>query len=111
MILNKSGEPYYVLGKKFSNSTLKSMAKDKLIECLDIAQHNYEWVNERLFNATQYAEKLDEALDKACEMISELGGCYPIYERNKRVTISCQESCTNNPKKCWRDYLMKGEEE
>lgn len=111
MILNKSGEPYYVLGKKFSNSTLKSMTKDKLIECLDIAQHNYEWVNERLFNATQYAEKLDEALDKACEMISELGGCYPIYERNKRVTISCQESCTNNPKKCWRDYLMKGEEE
>lgn len=111
MILNKSCEPYYVLGKKFSNSTLKSMTKDKLIECLDIAQHNYEWVNERLFNATQYNEKLDEALDKACEMISELGGCYPIYERNKRVTISCQESCTNNPKKCWRDYLMKGEEE
>ena len=111
MILNKSCEPYYVLGKKFSNSTLKSMTKDKLIECLDIAQHNYEWVNERLFNATQYAEKLDEALDKACELISELGGCYPIYERNKRITISCQESCTNNPKKCWREYLLKGDKE
>lgn len=109
MILNKSGEPYYVLGKKFSDSTLKSMSKYKLIECLDIAQHNYEWVNERLFNATQYAEKLDEALDKACELISELGGCYPIYERNKRITISCQESCTNNPKKCWREYLLKGD--
>lgn len=109
MILNKSCEPYYVLGKKFSNSTLKSMTKDKLIECLDIAQHNYEWVNERLFNATQYAEKLDEALDKACELISEYSGSCPFDMFDK--DISCQESCTNNAKKCWREYLLKGDKE
>lgn len=108
MILNKSGEPYYVLGKKFSNSTLKSMTKDKLIECLDVAQHNYEWVNERLFNATQYAEKLDEALDKACELIKHYSiGCpYSKFDYDR----NCQESCINNPKKCWREYLMKGDE-
>lgn len=106
MILNKSGEPYYVLGKKFSNSTLKSMTKDKLIECLDVAQHNYEWVNERLFNATHYAEKLDEALDKACELLSDYSGSclFDMFDKD----ISCQESCTNDAKKCWREYLMKG---
>ena len=109
--LNKNGEPSSVIGTIYSYSTLKSMTKDELIDLLGIAQHNYEWVNERLFNATQYAEKLDEALDKACELISELGGCYPIYERNKSITISCQESCTNNPKKCWREYLLKGDKE
>ena len=82
MVLNKSGEPYYVLGKKFSNSTLKSMTKDKLIELLGIAQHNYECVNESLFNITQYAEKLDKALDEAYEKIGE-------------------------PEKCWKEFLQE----
>ena len=109
MILNKSGEPYYVLGKKFSNSTLKSMTKDKLIECLDVAQHNYEWVNERLFNATQYAEKLDEALDKACELLSDYSGSclFDMFDKD----ISCQESCTNDAKKCWREYVTNGDKD
>ena len=110
MELNKNGMSKYVIGTKKSYSTLKSMTKDELIELLGIAQHNYECVNESEFIMKRYAEKLDRALDKACEQISDLGGCYPIYERNKRITISCQESCTNNPKKCWREFLMKGDE-
>lgn len=111
MILNKSGEPYYVLGKKFSNSTLKSMTKDKLIECLDVAQHNYEWVNERLFNATQYAEKLDEALDKACDTLTNYNSC---NIDNIKLTNDGDFDCNfekHDCKKCWRDYLMKGEKE
>ena len=107
-VLNKNGMPEFVIGSKKSYSTLKAMTKDELIELLKIAQHNYECVNESLFNITQHAEKLDKALDKACELIGELGGC-SMYMFDKY--ISCQESCTNNPKKCWREYLLKGDKE
>lgn len=67
MNLNKNYMSKYVIGKEYSYGTLKSMTKDELIEHLDIAQHNYEVVNERLFNVTQYAEKLEKALDLACK--------------------------------------------
>ena len=109
MILNKSGEFFYVLGKKYSNSTLKSMTKDKLIECLDIAQHNYGNVNERLFDLIQRAEKLDKALDEACKYIEYYSrGCpYAMFDYDRK----CQESCINNPKKCWKEYLLKGDKE
>ena len=106
MVLNKNGMPESVIGSKKSYSTLKAMTKDELIELLKIAQHNYDYVNESLFNITQYAEKLDRALDKACELISELDGC-PFWTLDE--DISCQESCTDDVKKCWRDYLMKGD--
>ena len=56
--------PMCVTSTKYSDSTLKSMTKDKLLEYLDIAQHNYECANECLFNLRQYAEKLDKTLDK-----------------------------------------------
>ena len=56
MELNKNNEPKYATGKKYSDSTLKSMKKDELIELLDIAQHNYECVNEQLYNLFQYAK-------------------------------------------------------
>ena len=105
--LNKNGEPSSVIGTKFSCNALKSKTKNELIGYLNIAQYNYEKVNESLFNLRQYAEKLDRALDKACEQISELSGC-PIWILDK--DISCQESCTNDAKKCWREYLMKGDE-
>lgn len=66
MELNKNGDPYYVIGTKYSYNTLKSMTKDRLIELLYIAQHNYECVSESSYNVRQYAKKLDKALDKAC---------------------------------------------
>ena len=108
MVLNKNGMPEFVIGSKKSYSTLKAMTKDELIELLKIAQHNYECVNESLFNITQHAEKLDKALDKVCELIKYYSkGCQYSkfdYDRN------CQESCTNDAKKCWKEYLMKGDE-
>ena len=107
-VLNKNGMPESVIGTKKSYSTLKAMTKDELIELLGIAQHNYECVNEILFNTNKHAVKLDNALDKACEFTYSLGGCYPIYDFDERNSISCLESCTNNPKKCWREFLMKG---
>ena len=58
------------------------MTKDELIELLGIAQHNYECVNESLFNITQYAKKLDKALDEAYEKIGE-------------------------PEKCWKEFLQE----
>ena len=108
MELNKNGRSKYVIGTKYSYSTLKSMTKDELIDLLGIAQHNYECVNESEFNIKQYAEKLDKALDEACKMISDLYDCYPLYKIDK--DINCRESCTNDSKKCWRKHLMKGGE-
>ena len=69
--LNKNQEPKYVTSKQYSYSALMRMTKDELIDLLKIAQHNYEGVNERLFNSSTYLEKLDKALDKACELIAE----------------------------------------
>lgn len=86
MELNKNNEPKYATGKKYSYNTLKSMKKDELIELLDIAQHNYECVNEGLYNISQYAKKLDNALNEA-------------YEK------------TGEPEKYWKEFLkeaMKG---
>lgn len=67
MNLNENNMSKYVIGKKYSYGTLKSMPKDELIKHLDIAQHNYECVNARLFNLRQYVEKLDKALYIACQ--------------------------------------------
>ena len=106
--LNKNGESSSVIGTIYSYSTLKSMTKDELIDLLGIAQHNYECSQNGIYNITKYAEKLDKALDKACELISELDGC-PFWTLDE--DISCQESCTDDVKKCWREYLMKGIEE
>ena len=102
MILNKNNMPLYATGTKYSDSTLKSMTKDKLLEYLDIAQHNYECANESLYNIRQYAEKLNKALDKAVSILSR--------------EIDCSDcsvvGCHSNGKSCqesWRDHLMKGE--
>ena len=111
MELNKNGTSKYVIVTKKSYSTLKAMAKDELIELLGIAQHNYECVNETLCNINKHAVKLDNALDKACELLSHFEACYPIYDFDESLSISCQESCTNDAKKCWREYLLKGDNE
>ena len=52
--LNENGELKYVLGFKYSYSKLKSFKKDDLIELLNIAQHNYESVQTRIYNVTKY---------------------------------------------------------
>lgn len=80
--LNKNGDSSSVIGTIYSYSTLKSMTKDELIDLLGIAQHNYECVNECLFNLRQYAEKLDKALDEAYKKIGE-------------------------PEKCWKEFLQE----
>ena len=66
MILNKNNMPLYATGTKYSDSTLKSMTKDELIEYLCTAQFNYESINERLSSIMHYAKTLDKALDRAC---------------------------------------------
>lgn len=71
MILNKNNEPACVYGNKLSCTTLMSMSKSELIELLDISQNNYESVNERLFNITKYAEKLDAQLSMALKKNKE----------------------------------------
>lgn len=111
MVLNKNGMPESVIGTKKSYSTLKSMTKDALIELLKIAQHNYECVNESEFNIKQYAKKLDKALDKACEELGNSIGC-PIekLKMDDDGEIDCNFE-NHDCKKCWRDYLMKWEDE
>ena len=94
MNLNKNYMSKYVIGKEYSYSTLKSMTKDELIKHLDIAQHNYECVNERLFNLTQYAEKLQKALDKACEELENLSCVKGLGQ----VGMCYAE---------WKEYLLK----
>ena len=116
MILNKNNMPLYATGTKYSDSTLKSMTKDKLLEYLDIAQHNYECANESLYNIRQYAEKLDKALDKACDLLEKSKAGTTCDEENRK---NCMENhCFNTciyarkmNKEEWRDYLMKGDVE
>ena len=101
--LNKNGEPSSVIGTIYSYGTLKSMTKDDLIDLLRIAQHNYEYSQNGIYNITKYAKKLDKALDRACEEIRKGYDCH-----------YCNLKCHESTKKCeeiWRDYLMKGEEE
>ena len=116
MILNKNNMPLYVTGTKYSNSTLKSMTKDALIELLKTAQHNYECANECLFNLRQYAEKLDKALDKACDLLekSKAGTTYDEENRKNCMENHCSNTCIyarKMNKEDWRDYLMKGDVE
>ena len=96
---------------KYLDSILKSMTKDALIELLKIAQHNYECASECLFNLRQYTEKLGRALDRACEELGNSRGC-PIekLKMDNDGEIDCSYE-NHDCKKCWRDYLMKGENE
>ena len=75
---------------------------------IELHKKTYEQLQETLVELANENYVLSKALDEACELIGELGGCTRVmYDKY----ISCQESCTNNPKKCWRDYLMKGDVE
>ena len=103
MSLNKNYMSKYVIGKEYSYSTLKSMSKDALIELLNIAQHNYECVNERLFNLIQYAEKLDKALDLACQEL----GTQDVMLFNLLLTWENRNYPTQD-KQEWYQYLMEG---
>ena len=115
MNLNKNYMSKYVIGKEYSYGTLKSMSKDTLIELLNTAQHNYECVNERLFNLGQYAEKLDQALDKACELLESatedeqlLCPCEYLGICHCENTESGYE-CSGDVDYKWKDALMKDE--
>ena len=115
MNLNENNMSKHVIGKEYSYGTLKSMTKDELIKYLDIAQHNYEVVNERLFNITQYAEKLGQALDKACELLESatedgqlLCPCEYLGICHCNNTESGYE-CSGDVDYKWKDALMKDE--
>ena len=114
-VLNKNGMPESVIGTKKSYSTLKAITKDELIELLGIAQHNYECVNECLFNTRKYAVKLDKALDKVLNIIIDLNECTNIHA-DKYITCPFREECEKG-NKCisnyenWKEYLLKGAEE
>ena len=97
--LNQNGELKYVLGFEYSYSTLMRLRKDDLIDLLNIAQCNYEVAQNRIFNVTKYAEKLDEALKDAISILSGSGRCphncgYPCRETGKE---DCQA--------CWTKYF------
>ena len=114
--LNKNNMPMCVTSTKYSDSTLKSMTKDALIELLKIAQHNYECSQNVIYNITKYAKKLDKALDKACDLLEKSKAGTTCDEENRK---NCMENhCFNTciyarkmNKEEWRDYLMKGDKE
>ena len=97
--LNKNGEPSSVIGTIYSYSTLKSMTKDDLIDLLNIAQCNYEVAQNRIFNVTKYAEKLDEALKDAISILSGSGRC-PKY-----CGYPCRETGKEDCHACWTKYF------
>ena len=108
MELNENGMLKYVTGTKISRSTLRSMTKDKLIDLLDIAQHNYECVNESEFNIKQYAEKLDKALDEACLLLER-----SVLNKNHHTDehgLLYVETERFKTAEQWRECLMKGYE-
>ena len=114
--LNENGELKYVLGSKYTYSTLMSYMRDDLIDLLRLAQDNYECVNERLYNVSKYAVKLDEALDKACDLLEKSKAGTTCDEENRK---NCMENhCFNTciyarkmNKEEWKKYLMRGEKE
>lgn len=103
--LNQNGELKYVLGFKYSYSTLMRFTKTDLIELLNIAQHNYEVAQSRIFNVTKYAEKLNKALDRACDMLVNPKGC-PIdnLKMDNNGEIDCNFE-NQDCKKCWIKYF------
>ena len=116
MILNKNNMQLYATCTNYSDSTLKSMTKDKLLEYLDIAQHNYECANESLYNIRQYAKKLDKALDKACDLLEKSKAGTTCDEENRKNCMEnhCFNTCIyarNMNKEEWKKYLMKGDKE
>lgn len=103
--LNQNGELKYVLGFKYSYSTLMRFTKADLIELLNIAQHNYECSQNRIFNVTKYAEKLDKALERACEILTERSIC---NSRNLKMDNNGEIDCNfenQDCKKCWIKYF------
>lgn len=109
--LNKNGESSSVIGTIYSYSTLMRLRKDDLIELLNIAQHNYDNAQMRMFNITKHAYELDKALDRACEKLTKLNIC---NSGNLKMDNNGEIDCdieNHDCKKCWRDCLMKGEEE
>ena len=106
--LNQNGELKYVLGFEYSYSTLMRLRKDDLIDLLNIAQCNYEVAQNRIFNVTKCVEKLDKALDRACDTLANYNSC---NIDNIKLTNDGDFDCNfekHDCKKCWRDYLMKG---
>lgn len=109
--LNENGELKYVLGFKYSYSTLMRLRKDDLIDLLNIAQHNYESAQTRIYNKTKYAKKLDKALDRACEKLTKRSIC---NSGNLKMDNNGEIDCnieSHDCKKCWREYLLKGDKE
>lgn len=110
MKLNKNNAPYYVTGTELTYSRLKTMTKDKLIEYLCTAQFNYESINERLYNMSQYAERLDKALDMASDIIYNLNHCsnidYPTCPFRKDCANGTVKSCLAT-EEYWKKYLLE----
>lgn len=107
--LNENGELKYVLGFEYSFSTLKRFTKHDLVDLLKIAQYNYEFAQSRIYNVTKYAEKLDKALDKACDTLVNHNNC---NINNIKLNNDGEFDCNyenHDCKKCWRNYLMRGE--
>lgn len=106
MKLNKNNAPYYVTGTELTYSRLKTMPKDKLIEYLCTAQFNYESINERLYSMSQYAKRLEKALDLACEVLDiEDGMLFDFYDR-------CLDTYYDTKDKHeWKKYLLESIEE
>lgn len=87
------------------------MTKDELIDLLGIAQHNYECSQNGIYNITKYAKKLDKALDRACEELTKQRSCHgDNFKLDNNGEIDCNIE-NHDCKKCWRDYLMKGDKE
>ena len=80
------------------------------LDCLDDKEDQSlaEDINNMTELLNEY-EKLKIALNKVCTLIDDITGSCPFDMFDKG--ISCQESCTNDAKKCWREYLLKGDNE
>ena len=50
-------------------------------------------------------EKLEKALDKACELLADYTGSCP-REEELVEDLDCDE-CDNNCKECWKKYFMR----
>lgn len=49
-------------------------------------------------------EKLNRALDKACEFLGSYSGSCPCDTLN--VDLDCEEKCENQYKDCWKEWCL-----
>lgn len=100
--------------KLHADSTLKSMTKDELISYIHMLHNNWKACDEQMCNVMDYnlelqskVDKLDKALDKACEELHgfDVDKTIEILNRNPQFEEYLQPKSIEQ----WKEWCLKDE--